>query len=108
MTELIAARPAPRRTSGPLPWLRRNVFASIPNAVGSLLLLAFLAWLAVNFWRWGVLHAVFVPDADQCQAARGAGACWGVIREKAQFNLLGRYPQTDSWRPVVATFALLA
>jgi len=50
---------------------------------------------------------VFVPDADQCQAARGAGACWGVIREKATFILLGRYPQTDAWRPVLATFALL-
>lgn len=108
MSELIAARPAPRRTSGSLPWLRRNLFSSIPNALASLLLVGLLTWLAASFWRWGIVNAVFVPDADQCQAARGIGACWGVIREKAQFILLGRYPQTDSWRPVLATFALLA
>ena len=108
MTELIAARPAPVRISGPLPWMRRNLYSSIPNTLASLLLLAFLAWLAVAAWRWGVQHAVFVPDADLCQAARGTGACWGVIQEKARFILLGRYPQTESWRPELATFALLA
>ena len=36
MAELIAARPAPRRISGPLPWLRRNLFSSVPNALASL------------------------------------------------------------------------
>ena len=108
MAELIAARPAPRRIAGPLPWIRRNLVSSVPNALASLLLIAFLAWLAAAFWRWGLVNAVFVPDADQCQAARGIGACWGVIREKATFILLGRYPQTESWRPVLATFALLA
>jgi general L-amino acid transport system permease protein len=108
MTVLIAARPAPRRISGPLPWLRRNLFSSMPNALASLALLAFLSWLAAAGWRWGVHNAVFAADADQCQAARGIGACWGVIREKARFILLGRYPQADSWRPELATLALLA
>ncbi len=108
MADLIAPRPAPRRISGPLPWMRRNLFSSVPNALASLLLLAFVAWLAQAGWRWGIANAVFVPDADKCQAARGSGACWGVIQEKARFILLGRYPQTDSWRPVLATFALLA
>ncbi|MFC5499567.1 amino acid ABC transporter permease [Caenimonas terrae] len=105
---LIAPRPAPRRISGPLPWMRSNLFSSIPNALASLLLLALLAWLATTFVRWGVLHAVFAPDADRCQAARGLGACWGVIPEKARFILLGRYPQNESWRPELATLALLA
>ena len=108
MRQLIAPRPAPRRIAGPLPWLRRNLFSSVPNALASLLLLALLAWLAPALWRWAVAHAVFVPDADRCQAARGIGACWGVIREKATFILLGRYPQGDAWRPVLGTFALLA
>lgn len=108
MTHLIPARSAPRRISGPLPWLRRNLFSSVPNALGSFLLLALLAWLTAASWRWGVLNAVFVPDADQCQAARGIGACWGVIQEKARFILLGRYPQADSWRPELATLALMA
>ena len=107
MSAPIPARPVPRRISGPLPWLRRNLFSSVANALASLALLAVLGWLAAAGWRWGVQQAVFVADADLCQAARGIGACWGVIQEKARFILLGRYPQSDSWRPVLATFALL-
>ena len=87
--------------------LRRNLFSSLPNAVLSLMLLTLFVWLAVKGFRWGVLHAVFSANADQCQAARGMGACWGVINEKARFILLGRYPQEEQWRPVLATFALM-
>ena len=89
-------------------WLRKNLLGSAGNAVASVVLLGLLAWLAINFWRWGVQHAVFVPDADLCQAARGIGACWGVIQEKGRFILLGRYPQAELWRPTLATLALLA
>ena len=104
----IAARPAPVSTAGTLATLRRQLFSSLPNALLSLLLLTLFAWLAVNGFRWGVLNAVFAANADQCQAARGLGACWGVIHEKARFILLGRYPQTEQWRPVLATIALMA
>lgn len=103
----IGARPAPAPIGGPAARLRRNLFSSLPNAVLSLLLLAVLVWLATKGLRWGVLNAVFAADADRCQAARGTGACWGVVNEKARFILLGRYPQTDQWRPVLATFSLL-
>ena len=103
----IAARPAPVRVSGRLAWLRRNLFANLPNTVATLLLLALLLWLAANGLRWGLLQAVFAPDADRCQAARGLGACWGVVVEKGTFILLGRYPQTQVWRPIVATLSLL-
>jgi general L-amino acid transport system permease protein len=75
--------------------------------VGTLALLALLAWLAVRGVRWGVVQAVFAPDADRCQAARGLGACWGVVVEKGTFILLGRYPQAQLWRPILATLSLL-
>ena len=104
----IAARPAPMKTPGVPAWLRSNLFSSIPNALASLLLLAIALWLAAKGIRWGVLQAVFVADADACQAARGLGACWGVVQEKARFIVLGRYPRAEQWRPVLATFALLA
>jgi general L-amino acid transport system permease protein len=105
---LIPPRPAPTRVAGPLAGLRRNYFASVPNAIASLLLLALLAWLASTAWRWGIADAVFAPDADRCQAARGAGACWGVIAEKGRFILMGRYPHAEHWRPVIATLLLLS
>jgi general L-amino acid transport system permease protein len=104
----IPLRPAPARLAGPFARLRRNFFASVPSAIASLLLLALLAWLLALGWRWGVADAVFVADADRCQAARGIGACWGVIAEKGRFILLGRYPHAEHWRPVLATMLLLS
>ncbi len=104
----IPARPAPVHVTGFVARLRQDYFASPFNAFVTLLLLAAALWLLAKGLDWGVLHAVFAADADRCQAARGVGACWGVINEKARFILLGRYPQQEQWRPVLATFALMA
>jgi general L-amino acid transport system permease protein len=105
---LISARPAPVQRSGAVARLRLTLFSSWPNAVLSLLLLTLFGWLALRGFQWGVVKAVFAADAERCQAARGLGACWGVINEKARFILLGRYPQEQQWRPVLASFALLS
>ena len=70
-----------------------------------MVLLAF--WLVPPFLGWAVMNAVVRPDADACQAARGVGACWGVITEKWRFIIFGRYPFESQWRPEVATILLL-
>ena len=111
MAEVLASpippRPAPVKTEGFVPWLRANLFATVPNTIVSLLMLGLLFWAASNFLRWGVLQAVFAADADACQAARGVGACWGVVNEKARLILLGRYPRAEHWRPAIATLLLV-
>ena len=103
----VAARPAPVKTEGLGPWLRANLFASVPNAMLSLVLLGIAFWMVSGFMRWGVFQAVFAADADACQAARGVGACWGVVNEKARLILLGRYPRAEHWRPALATLLLV-
>ena len=103
----IPARPAPRHTVGAMARLRLNFFSSLPNTLVTVLLLTAAGWLLLKGLDWGVIHAVFAADADRCQAARGLGACWGVVNEKARFILLGRYPQEEQWRPVLASFALM-
>ena len=104
----ISARPAPPKTTGMASLLRQHLFSNLPNGLVSITLIAFAFYIAFKGLRWGVFNAVFAANADQCQAARGIGACWGVVNEKARFILLGRYPQADQWRPVLATFALMA
>ena len=103
----VAPRPAPVKMEGLGPWLRNNLFSSIGNALVSVGVIALLLWAASSALRWAVFNAVTVADADACQAARGIGACWGVINEKARIILLGRYPLTEHWRPELATFLLL-
>jgi general L-amino acid transport system permease protein len=104
----IDARPPPAQRPGAGAWLRRNLFSSPASSLVTLLCAGLLAWAATAFVGWGLLHAVWRADADQCQAARGVGACWGVIAEKGRLILLGRYPVGQGWRPVTATALLLA
>ncbi len=104
----IAARPAPRRSAGPVAWLRRELFGSWPSALATTALVALALWLVPLAWQWAIARAVFVPDAEACRAARGSGACWGVIAEKWRLILFGRYPYEEQWRPELATVAMVA
>jgi general L-amino acid transport system permease protein len=104
----IQARPAPVRTEGPGPWIRKNLFGNTPSAVITVLMVALALYLVPKFISWALVHAVFAASADQCQAARGTGACWGVITEKYRLIIFGRYPFDQQWRPEIATIALVA
>ena len=104
----IDARPRPRARSAAGTWLRANLFSSPASGLATLVCASMLAWAAAAIVGWGLMHAVWHADADQCQAARGVGACWGVIAEKGRLILLGRYPPGVGWRPVTATALLLA
>ena len=104
----IEPRPAPVRTEGLLPWVRKNLFGNLPSAVVTLLLAGLLLYLLPKLFGWAVLHAVVAADYDQCQAARGVGACWGVVTEKYRLIIFGRYPFDQQWRPEIATVMLVA
>jgi len=105
--EAIAARPAPLRSAGWLAALRANFFANGTSGITTLVLVgAFLAVLPAAL-DWLVFKAVWAPDFDACQAARGVGACWGVIAEKHRIILFGRYPLALQWRPELATVAMM-
>lgn len=73
---------------------------SWPARVLSALAMLLGAWLAWHVLDWAVIHAVFRPDAQACQALQHHGACWGVVPEKLRPILLGHYPFEQQWRPV--------
>jgi general L-amino acid transport system permease protein len=104
----IDPRPAPVRTEGLVPWMRKNLFGNLPSTLVTLLLAALVLWLLPKLISWALVKAVFVANSDQCQAARGVGACWGVITEKHRLIIFGRYPFNQQWRPEIATIALVA
>ena len=103
----IEARPMPGRSAGPVAWLRSNLFSSLGNSLMSLALLAVCLWALVSSLDWAVLQAVFGSNLQACNDARGAGACWGVISEKGRLIVMGRYPEVEHWRPVIATALML-
>jgi general L-amino acid transport system permease protein len=103
----IAPRTAPVNTEGFVPRVRSNLFGSPLNGITTLVLLAFFLWFGPTALNWLFLKAVWVPNFDTCQAARGSGACWGVVAEKYRVILFGRYPLDQQWRAEVAMLALL-
>ena len=88
--------------------MRKNLFATPANTLVTLICVGTLGFLASFVIRWGFLNAVTAADPDACQAARGMGACWGVINEKARIILLGRYPRMEQWRAELATVLLVS
>ena len=103
----IAPREAPIKTEGLVPWIRANLFGGFSSSLATIIMVALAIYLIPKIVSWGMIDAVFVPNADTCQAARGTGACWGVIAEKYRLILFGRYPYEEQWRPELATLLLL-
>lgn len=104
----LPAREAPVRTEGVVPWVRRNLFADWTSAVTTVLLVVGALVVLSRFGQWGLANAVFAADADACQAARGNGACWGVIAEKWHVIIFGRYPFEEQWRAGLAATLMVA
>src|SRR5256885_12517422 len=86
---LPVERPRPV-TSGPLAWLRANLFNSIPNTILTLAALYLLAVTIPPVIRWAFLDAIW--NADSGRACRGAGACLAFIGGKLRFILFRRLP----------------
>ncbi len=86
----------------------KALFADWKSSLFTLIIGAVLVWALPRLWQWVIAGAVFQPDPNACQAARGVGACWGVIAEKYRVILFGRYPYDEQWRPLVATLLMVA
>lgn len=86
------------------------VLKLLGNPVATLLsavLFALAIWILIRLLDWAWFNAVFSPNEDQCAAARGIGACWGMIHEKFRLILFGRYPYAQQWRTWSACILML-
>ena len=113
-TEAIPEAPPPTGRTGPINWVRENLFPDMLNSVLTVLSLLFLAWLLPGLWQWVVGHAVWNANSlDECRTIiretygeDASGACWAVVRERFNQFMFGFYPPELYWRPIL-TFVLL-
>jgi general L-amino acid transport system permease protein len=91
----IAPRPSPIKTTGFVPWARQNLFADWRSSLTTLFVGALIVYVLPGLLNWAFFQSIFRADADACQAARGLGACWGVVTEKYRIILFGRYPYEE-------------
>ena len=106
--EPIAPRAAPVRTTGVLAWVKRSLFGDWKSAVTTAVIVLVAALYLPKILDWALFHAVFHANLNECNAARGTGACWGVIGEKHRLIIFGRYPFEQQWRPELATVLMVA
>ena len=104
----IQARPAPHRSAGLIQRLRTELGASPASLFATAVLGIVAVWALWHIANWALVHAVFAPDAQACEAARGQGACWGVVTEKYRVILFGHYPYAEQWRAALASVLMLA
>lgn len=88
-------------------WFKTRLFSS-PLSVLATVILAWLILLAVPaLMEWAFIKANFdATNAQECRAT--GGACWAFIAEKHRLILFGTYPYDEQWRPLLATFILIA
>lgn len=106
-SDIATAQPAPRNQSGVLAWLRKNLFSSIPDAILTIVAVAFLLWFVPQLY--GFLVGRAVPPGgtvEQCRV-ENVGACWAYISSEIEFFIYGFYPMAEYWRPNIV-FAMLA
>jgi general L-amino acid transport system permease protein len=82
---------APRSASGPVRWLRDNLFATPTDTVLTLLGLLLLYYIVPPVFSWAIFNATWTgPDRSVCATiAQGgiqpdgwAGACWAFVNAK--------------------------
>ena len=119
----------PRATTGPIAWLRDNLFSSITNAlltvIGLLAIVALargiLDWAFltavwngpngsyVSGWRvWELVTAPWETKTGATCRAPGSGACWPFIANKFPQFIYGRYPLDQRWRVDLTLLMLVA
>ena len=105
------ALPPPMLQIGVLGWLRANLFSSIPNALLTVIVAAFLVWVIPPMIKFLFIDAVWSgTNRVACIAAENSGAvgaCWAFVRERFAYFVYGSYPVDQRWR-VDTFFVLLA
>ncbi len=108
MTDATMTAAPLKPATGPIQWLRDNLFASPFHALVTVLIAWFLFMSLPGLLDWLLFDAVFhANNVRECRAA-GSGACWAFIGEKHRLILFGLYPYDEQWRPMLVVLLLLA
>ncbi|MEP0962315.1 MAG: ABC transporter permease subunit [Roseobacter sp.] len=108
-TETLPQREPPFTASGPVKWLRENLFATPANSILSIVALYFVYLILTATLPW-ILNGVWNSQslAECREILDGAtGACFAVLTERWNQLLFGfKYPAEYYWRPTLALVLL--
>ncbi len=113
-TEMLPEQPPPVAESGVIGWLRTNLFPSPVSAITTVVTVILLASAVFSLLTWALVPTWKAASLPECRGiieemgreGNYAGACWGVVRDRAFQLTFGFYPDYLVWRPILA-FVLL-
>jgi len=92
------ALPPPSSTSGPVAWLRANLFSSWFNIVLTLVAVWLLWSIVVPLVKFAFIDAVWTGDNREACLGPEVGACWAFVNAKFGQFVYGTYPVDERWR----------
>ena len=100
--------PPPTFSTGPIYWLKQNLFSSWYNITLTALAAWFLWSMVPPLFSWLIADAVIsAGDRLECREL-GEGACWAFIAERTRLFVFGFYPADERWRVILAFILLIA
>lgn len=94
---ILDARPAPRNLTGPIAWLKDNLFDGANNIILTLAALVIVYMVVPGAISWTLTNANWTGGADACRA-NVDGACWPFITRRWEQYLYGFYEHSERWR----------
>ncbi len=100
--QTLDPQPPPSSLTGPIAWLRENLFSTPFNIAVTILIGLFLAWIVPDLIRFLFTQAIWSGvDREACliTAERPeVGACWPFVAERLPYFIYGSYPIPERWR----------
>ena len=97
----------PRTSTGPIGWMKQNLFATKFDTALTIVVVLFLAWVLPPLLRWAVFDATIAGQTKD--ACTFDAACWTVVKVRFGQFIYGLYPTDDRWRVnVAAVIAILS
>lgn len=102
----LPAKPAPVATTGPIAWVRENLFSSPFNIAATVLIVASLVAVVPGMIDWLFISANWSGTTQD--ACVKDGACWVFISAWSQQIFYGSYPTDEIWRVNLSLLLLAA
>ncbi len=89
--------PPARIRSGPVAWIRKNLFSTPVSGALTICFTLVAAWLVQQIVGFAIVDAVWTGGREACRASR-SGACWPFVAAKLHYLRYGAYPIAERWR----------
>ena len=108
--QFVPAAEAPTHDNTALGWARRNLFASIGDSIVTIIAGTLIIWFVFSTIDFLFFEAVWSGENRTVCAtvAQGGtqpdgwkGACWAYVGDWFTQFMVGSYPRTELWRPIL-------